>query len=82
MRTSLRYLTPFAVAAGIGAAVLAAPAATAQPNCVTTGQGAFGGSTTQCSSPGNTQIVTSPGQTNYLYPWNDYYYGPALVFGW
>ncbi len=73
---------PLAVAAGIGAAVLTAPAAAAQPNCVTTGQGAFGGSTTQCSSPGNTQIVTSPGETNYLYPWNDYYYGPALVFGW
>ncbi|WP_197373066.1 hypothetical protein [Mycolicibacterium baixiangningiae] len=75
-------LAPVALAVGIGAAVLMAPSASAQPNCVTTGETGIGGTTTQCSSPGNTQIVTSPGQTNFLYPWNDYYYGPALVMGW
>lgn len=74
-------LGPIALAAGIAAAVLTAPAAGAQPNCVDTGSTGIGGSTTQCSTPGNTQIVTSPGQTSYLYPWNDYYYGPALVIG-
>lgn len=75
-------LAPVALAVGIGAAVLTAPAAGAQPDCVNTGETGIGGSTTQCSTPGNTQIVTSPGQPAYLYPWNDYYYGPALVFGW
>ncbi|MBO0680348.1 hypothetical protein JRC04_23020 [Mycolicibacterium sp. S2-37] len=71
------------VAAG---AVLLAPGALAQPNCVNTGQTAFGGSTTVCQSPGNAQITTSPGEipgaSTYLYPYGDYYYGPALVVDW
>jgi hypothetical protein len=79
MRTS-RHLISLTVA-GAAAALLAAPTAAAQPNCVTTGENSFGGSTTQCQSPGNAQITTSPGNTAYLYPWNDYYYGPALVMG-
>jgi hypothetical protein len=80
--TKLSRLTPVAVAAGIGAAILSAPLAGAQPTCVDTGSTGLGGSTTQCSTPGNTQIVTSPGQPTYLYPWNDAYYGSALVIGW
>jgi hypothetical protein len=80
--TKVFSLAPFAVAAGIGAAVLMAPVAGAQPTCVNTGATGMGGSTTQCNTPGNTQIVTSPGQTTYLYPWNDAYYGSALVMGW
>lgn len=75
-------LASVAVAVGIGAALLSAPVAGAQPTCVGTGSTGLGGSTTQCSSPGNTQIVTSPGQPTYLYPWNDSYYGSALVIGW
>ncbi|WP_369815901.1 hypothetical protein [Mycobacterium sp. 852013-51886_SCH5428379] len=69
------------VAAG---AMLFAPTAAAQPNCVNTGQTAFGGSTTVCQSPGNAQITTSPGAVpgaSYLYPYGDLYYGPALMIG-
>lgn len=84
MRMTVGRLVPLAAAAAFGAAVVAAPTAAAQPNCVNTGQTAFGGSTTVCQSPGNAQITTSPGQipTTYLYPYGDAYYGPALVLDW
>ncbi|TFV61152.1 hypothetical protein E4P42_02995 [Mycobacterium sp. PS03-16] len=84
MRKTVRRLAPLTLAAAGAVAVLAAPVAGAQPNCVNTGQTAFGGSTTVCQSPGNAQITTSPGQINttYLYPYGDAYYGPALVVDW
>jgi len=43
------------VIAGLGSALLAAPAASALPECVTTAP-----YTTQCTTGGSTQIITSP----------------------
>jgi len=87
MRTTLRYLTPLAAAAGVAAAILTAPAAFADdpaplPQCVDTGGAeAIGGSTTECATPGNVQINATPAEPTYLYPWDDEFYGPALIIG-
>jgi hypothetical protein len=75
MRTTLRYIAPLLAAAGAAAAVLAAPAASAQPNptlpqCVNTGgAGIYGGSSTECASPGNVQINATP--PVYAGPWGN-----------
>ena len=73
MRTTLRYLIPLSAAAGAAAAILAAPAAGAQsllPQCVNTGgAGALGGSTTECATPGNVQIQSTP--PVYAGPWGN-----------
>ncbi len=67
--------------------VLAAPMAVAQtgstlPQCTGTGGAeALGGSTTECATPGNVQINATPAQTQFLYPWDDEFYGPALLMG-
>ncbi len=85
MRTTLRYFAPLLAAAGVAAAILAAPAAGAQsnstlPQCVQTGGGgAYSGSSTECASPGNVQINATP--PVYAGPWgnmwgNDGYYFP------
>ena len=50
MRIQFRYL----LAAGAVAAVLGAPAATADPTCINTGDA------TECSSPGNVEINATP----------------------
>ena len=87
MRVKICYLTPFFAAAGAAAAVLAAPSAIAQPEpslpqCVDTGGAeAIGGSNTECATPGNVQINATPAEPTYLYPWDDEFYGPALIFG-
>ena len=76
MRTTLRYLTPLFVAAGAAAAILAAPAASAQPaptlpQCVNTGGGGSSAApTTECESPGNVQI-DSTAQPVYAGPWGN-----------
>jgi len=67
----------FLVAAGATAAILAAPMAAAEPvpDCVQTGSGGGGeqgGATTQCSSPGNSQIVATP--PAYAFPWEGDYW--------
>jgi hypothetical protein len=86
MRTTLRYLTPLIAAAGL-AAFTAAPIAAAQtnptlPSCVGTGGAvAEGGSTTECETPGNVEINSTPSEPTYMYPWDDAFYGPALIFG-
>jgi hypothetical protein len=86
MRIALRYPTTLLAAAAVMAAPLV-PAASAQtdstlPQCVGTGPSDDeGGSATECSSPGNVQIVDTPAQTQFLYPWADDYYGPALMIG-
>lgn len=84
MRIPLRYLTPLAIAGGAAAAILAAPTAAAAPplvpTCVQTeGGSTFGGSATECATPGNAQITATP--PTYAYPWSDEYYGPALMMG-
>ena len=87
MRNKMRYLTPFFAATGAAAAILAAPSAVAEPSpslpqCVDTGGAeAIGGSTTECATPGNVQINATPAEPTYLYPWDDEFYGPALIFG-
>ena len=81
MRT--RYLIGLLASAGAASAVLLAPSASAEPSCTTAGEvGDTGTSTTQCQSPGNVQITaTAPDVPTYLYPWEDEFYGPALVIG-
>jgi hypothetical protein len=88
MRTA-RFLTPLIAAAGVAAAILFAPAAVAQPgdsstlpSCVDTGGAeALGGSTTECTTPGNVQINATPAEPTYAYPWDDEFYGSALIIG-
>ncbi len=87
MRTTLRSLTPFIAAAAAVAALAAAPVAGAQtnptlPQCVGTGGAmAEGGSDTECATPGNVEINATPAEPTYLYPWDDEFYGPALIIG-
>jgi hypothetical protein len=88
MRRILRYLTPL-IAAGAAAAIVTAPAAVAQPgdsstlpSCTDTGGAeALGGTTTECATPGNVQINATPAEPTYVYPWDDEFYGSALVIG-
>ena len=88
MRTA-RFLTPLIAAAGVAAAIFAAPAAVAQtgdsstlPSCTDTGGAeALGGSTTECTTPGNVQINATPAEPTYVYPWDDEFYGSALIMG-
>ncbi|SEH65007.1 hypothetical protein SAMN04489835_2460 [Mycolicibacterium rutilum] len=74
-------------AAGLTAALVVAPTAAAQgspsvPQCVDTGGAqAIGGTTTQCATPGNVSINATPAEPTYLYPWDDEFYGPALIIG-
>jgi hypothetical protein len=88
MRT--RYLIGLIASAGAAAAVLAPPAASADPTeisnlpaCTTAGQvGETGTSTTECQTPGNVQITAAaPDVPTYLYPWDDEFYGSALIIG-
>jgi hypothetical protein len=89
MRNSLRYLTPLFAAAGAAAAILAAPTAAADdsnlPSCTdVAGSEQAGTATTECATPGNVQLNATPPvdvQPDYPYPYDDMYYGPALVFG-
>lgn len=87
MRTSLRYLAPMIATAGAAAAILAAPTAGADstlPSCTNVaGDPVSGGTTTECATPGNVQLNATPPITEpvYPYPWDDEFYGPALIFG-
>ncbi len=89
MRRIPRYFAALIVAAGAAAAILTAPAAVAQPGdsstlpaCTDTGGAeALGGSTTECTTPGNVQINATPAEPTYVYPWDDEFYGPALIIG-
>jgi hypothetical protein len=86
LRIDIRYLATLFAGACISAA-LAAPMAGAQtgstlPQCTNTGGSeALGGSTTECATPGNVEINATPAQTQFLYPWDDEFYGPALLMG-
>jgi hypothetical protein len=86
----LRYFTPLIAAAGAAAAIAVAPAAVADPGdastllpaCTDTGGAeALGGSTTECATPGNIQINATPAEPTYAYPWDDEFYGSALIIG-
>jgi hypothetical protein len=84
----LLYSTPLIAAAGAAASILVAPTAVAEPSnptlpsCTDTGGAeAIGGSTTECVTPGNVQINSTPAEPTYPYPWEDEFYGPALIIG-
>lgn len=87
MQTTLRHFIPLIAAVAIPAALAAAPVAVAQtnptlPTCVGTGGAmAEGGSDTECSTPGNVEINSTPAEPTYPYPWDDEFYGPALIIG-
>jgi hypothetical protein len=89
MRKIRRYFIPLISATGAAAAILTAPAAVAQPgdsstlpSCTDTGGAeALGGTTTECATPGNVQINATPAEPTYVYPWDDEFYGSALVIG-
>jgi hypothetical protein len=88
MRTA-RFLTPLIAAAGAAAAILSAPAAVADPGDSSTlpsctdvgGPSAMGAGTTECATPGNVQLNATPPEPAYVYPWDDEFYGSALIIG-
>jgi hypothetical protein len=87
MSTMRRGCAALVAAAGIAVAV--APVAVAEPDstipqCVNVGGStAEGGQTTECGTPGNVQLNATPpvDQPDYPYPYDDEFYGPALIFG-
>ena len=88
MRTPLRDVTPAFAAACAAAAIVAAPVAAADPDptlpqCTSVGgDESVGTATTECATPGNVQInATAPDVPAYAYPWDDEFYGPALIMG-
>jgi hypothetical protein len=86
MGIAIRFVIPAFAAAGAVAATLAAPSAVAAPDptlpqCVDTGgAAAIGGSTTECSTPGNTSIDATPGEQEFVGPWGDMWGGDGLFF--
>ena len=67
MPMKIRFVAPAMVMAGLGSALLLAPTGSAQPpQCVSTGP-----YTTQCTTGGSNQIITSPplvAANNYGWP--------------
>ena len=90
MLTKTRYFIPLIASAGAAAAFLLAPVASADPSdevsnlptCTSTGGSETTGTqVTECASPGNVQIDASAPEPVYPYPWDDEFYGPALMIG-
>ncbi|RDH75005.1 hypothetical protein DVS77_29180 [Mycolicibacterium moriokaense] len=87
MRTPQRLAISVLCAAGAAAAIAAAPIAAADPNlpnCESVGgdDQSVGTETTECSTPGNVQLnATAPDVPVYPYPWDDEFYGPAMIIG-
>ena len=84
MRMTLRFITPVIAAAGAAAAIAAAPAAVADttlPTCTGVGGDEVTGGATECATPGNVQLNATPPEPDYPYPWDDEFYGPALIIG-
>jgi hypothetical protein len=81
----LLYFTPLIGAAGTTAAILIAPAAVADttlPSCTSVGGVTdMGAGTTECATPGNVQLNATPPEPDYVYPWDDEFYGSALIMG-
>jgi hypothetical protein len=81
----MRYFTPLIAAAGTVAAILIAPAAVADttlPSCTSVGGVTdMGAGTTECATPGNVQLNATPPEPDYVYPWDDEFYGSALIMG-
>ena len=89
MRTPLRYLIPFLAAAGAAAAIArrahrgSRSRNSTLPQCTSVGgDQSVGTATTECATPGNVQLnATAPDVPAYPYPWDDEFYGPALIIG-
>ena len=69
MTTKFRYIVPLLASAGAAGLLLAAPTASAKPDCVDVGQ-----RTTQCTTNGSTSITTSPPPMSFS-PWYAFPYG-------
>lgn len=86
MRSTRRLLVPVLAGAGVVAAILAAPSAVAQPQpplpqCVDTGGAeAIGGSNTECATPGNVEINSTPAEPAYEGPWGGMWEGDGFFF--
>ncbi len=85
MKTTRRTISLLGAGIGVAAALLTAPAASAipgednplLPGCETTGGSSIsGGQTTDCASPGNSQITATP----QFFPGEEYY-GMPFGFG-
>jgi hypothetical protein len=76
----LRYFTALIAATGAAAAIVTAPAAVAQPGDSSTLPSCTG-TGTECATHDNIQINATPSEPTYLYPWDDEFYGPALIIG-
>ncbi len=89
MQSIVRTFTPLIIAAGAAAAMLSTPVALADPgdsselpSCTDVGgPTAMGAGTTECATPGNVQLDATPPEPDYVYPWDDEFYGPALIIG-
>jgi hypothetical protein len=85
MRTITRNLTALIASAGAGAAILLAPVAAADPPDCSSSPGGVqttGTQTTLCQSPGNVQLnATAPSVPVWSYPWDDEFYGAAMIIG-
>ena len=86
----VRRLLGVVAATGALAALTVAPAASADPNevsnetpCTSVGGGATTGTDlTTCQTPGNVEITAgAPDVPSSLYPWDDDFWGPALIIG-
>ncbi|MDT5244829.1 MAG: hypothetical protein QOD36_2205 [Mycobacterium sp.] len=83
------YFAPMIAAAGAAAAILTPPAAVADPGDTSTlpsctsvgGVTDMGAGTTECATPGNVQLNATPPEPDYVYPWDDEFYGSALIMG-
>jgi hypothetical protein len=81
----LLYFVPMIAAA----AILTSPAAVADPGDTSTlpactsvgGVTDMGAGTTECATPGNVQLNATPPEPDYVYPWDDEFYGSALIMG-
>ena len=76
MSSHRRWIATVFATAGTAEMVLLAPAAAAAPDCVQTGP-----NTTQCSTAGHTQIITSPPPMNNYGPWGWPYSGFGISLG-
>ncbi len=74
LRSHIRLIVPILAAA---AAIAVAPAASAETHLQCTNPSA---NNTQCETPGNVQLNSSPGVVTYQQPY-PYLYGPVIGFG-
>jgi hypothetical protein len=73
----LKFCIPMGLALGVVAAMLAAPTASAVPECTYTGP-----STTQCEGPSSAQINTAPNPAlAYNYGWGWPWWGSGISIG-